>query len=49
MLDEGAHWCHLPNTIEPSMCGVDAAFLSYYFEHLLLMMLLNAEDVGDCR
>ena len=21
----GAHWCHLPNTTEQSMCGGDAA------------------------
>jgi len=21
----GAHWCHLANTIEPSMCSGDAA------------------------
>jgi len=21
----GAHWCHLANTTEPSMCGGDAA------------------------
>ena len=21
----GSHWCHLANTIEPSMCGGDAA------------------------
>jgi len=21
----GAHWCHLKNTTEPSMCGGDAA------------------------
>ena len=33
----GAHWHHLANTIEPSMCGGDAAFLSNYFNHLLLL------------
>jgi len=27
--------CTLANTIEPSMCGGDTAFLSNYFEHLL--------------
>ena len=25
VLGRGAHWCHLANTIEPSMCGGDAA------------------------
>jgi len=39
VLDWGAHWCHLKNTIEPSMCGSDAAFLSNYFDHLLLLPL----------
>ena len=29
-----AHWRHLANTSEPSMCGGDAV-LSNYFEHLL--------------
>ena len=31
----GAYWRHLANTIEPSMCGSDAALT--YFDHLLLM------------
>jgi len=26
MLDVGAHWHNLVNTIEPSMCGGNAAF-----------------------
>ena len=30
----GAHWLHPANTIEPSMCGSDAASLSNYFDHL---------------
>ena len=37
----GAHWCHLKNTTEPSMCGADAANLiqvvnqlSNYFDDL---------------
>ena len=34
MLCGGAHWCHLANTTEPSVCGDDVAFLSNYFEHL---------------
>jgi len=29
----GAHWCHLANTTEPSMCGL----MSNYFDHLLLL------------
>jgi len=33
----GAHWRHLANTIELSMCGGDAAFLSNYFDHLLFI------------
>ena len=40
VLDEGAHWRHLANTIEPSMCGSDAAFLSNCFDHLLLLMMM---------
>jgi len=35
VLDGGAHWCHLANTIEPSMCSGNAVFLSNYFDHLL--------------
>jgi len=34
VLDGGAHWRNLTNTIEPSMCGGDAVFLSNYFDHL---------------
>jgi len=29
-----AHWRNLANTIEPSVCGGDAAFLSNYFDNL---------------
>jgi len=32
----GAHWRHLVNTTEPSMCSGDVAFLSNYFEHMFL-------------
>ena len=28
VLDLSAHWRHLANVIEPTMCGGDAAFLS---------------------
>jgi len=34
----GAHWRHLANTIEPSVLGGDAALLSNYFDHLLLLL-----------
>jgi len=34
VLHGGTHWHHLANTIEPSMCRGDAAFLSNYFDHL---------------
>jgi len=37
----GADCCHLTNTIEPSMCGGDAAFLSNYFDHLLASVALE--------
>jgi len=40
LLDWGAHWRHLANMIEPSVCGDDAAFLLNYFDHLLLLLLL---------
>jgi len=39
VLDAGARWRHMTNTIEPSMCGGDAAlcqllwpFFYYYYE-----------------
>jgi len=36
VLDGGAYWRHLANTTGPSICGSDRAFLSNYFDHLLL-------------
>ena len=33
----GVHWHHLANTTEPSTCGGDEAFLSNYFDYLLLL------------
>ena len=36
----GAHWRHLKNATEPSMCGGEAA-LSNYFDHLFLMRLIK--------
>jgi len=35
VLHGGARWRNLTNTIEPSMCGGDAAFLSDYCDPLL--------------
>ena len=37
VLGGGAHWHNLANTNGPAMCGCDAAFLSNYFHHLLLL------------
>jgi len=34
-----AHWHHLANTTELSMCDGHAAFLSNYFDHLLLLAI----------
>jgi len=35
-----AHWRHLANTIEPSICGGDACgLMSNYYDHLLLLWL----------
>jgi len=34
----GADWRNLANTIKPFMCSGDAAFLSNYFDHLLLLL-----------
>ena len=34
-----AHWHHLANTIEPSACGGEAAFLSNYFDHLFPLVV----------
>ena len=46
LLDEGIHWRHLANAIEPSMCGGDAAFLPNYFDHLFMCaMFLRFEGI----
>jgi len=34
VLDGDAHWRHLVNTIEPSVCGGDAALCQHYCDHL---------------
>jgi len=44
-LDGGAHWRHLVNTIEPSMCGSDVAFFSNY----LLMFAIQSLVICYCR
>ena len=43
-LDGGAHWRHLVNTIEPSMCGSDVAFFSNY----LLMFAIQSLVICYC-
>jgi len=45
VLDEGAYWRNLANTIGPSMCGGAAAFLSNYFDHLLLFTALMPRNI----
>jgi len=35
-----AHWRHLMNTTEVSVCGGDVVFLSNYFDHLLLFIFI---------
>jgi len=35
-----AHWRHLMNTTEVSVCGSDVVFLSNYFDHLLLFIFI---------
>jgi len=44
----GAHWRHLMNTTEPSMCGDDAA-LSNYSDHLFLLRVVCvcAQKIGS--
>jgi len=39
--ERGAHWRHLANIIDPSMCGSDAAFSSNYFWPLVNLLLLG--------
>ena len=45
ILDVGVHWRLLANTIEPSVCGVDKAFLSNCFDHLFMVALWNRETI----
>jgi len=39
-LDKDARWRNRANTIEPSMCFSDAAFLSNFFDYLLRIRIL---------
>jgi len=48
VLDGGAHWRNLSNSIEPSMCCGDAAFSSNYFEHLFYKHIKMVDDIADC-
>ena len=36
----GAHWRHLANTIELSVCVSDANIMSNYFDHLLNLVIV---------
>jgi len=44
VLDEDAHWRHLANVVEPSVCGGDAAFLSNYFEHVFAVTFATSSS-----
>jgi len=44
-VNDRAHWRQVANTIEPSVCGGDAAFLSHYFDHLLYKIVHNEHNV----
>ena len=35
----GAHWRHLANTIEPSLCGGDAVLCRLIFNHFLFFVI----------
>jgi len=46
VLDVGAHWRHLANTTEPSVCGGDAALCqitltSYYYVIYMVLRLMQ--------
>jgi len=51
-----AHWRHLANTIELSVCGSDGALMSNYFDHLLTFvpiwlfccLALYIADISSC-
>jgi len=49
VLDGGAHWRYLPNTIKPPMCGDDAALLTNYFDHHLFKKFNDRVGLGCVR
>ena len=58
VLDEGAHWCHLANRIEPSMCIGDAAlcqitlttcYLHYLLESFSAVLTILAISVSGAK
>jgi len=42
-----AHWCHLANTIEPSVCGGNAVLCQITLTTCLLSLRAGRE--GDCK
>jgi len=48
VLHGDANWRNLADATEPSMCGSDAVFLSYYFDQLLLLGLMVVLLTGLC-
>ena len=43
ILDAVAHWRHLANVIQPSVCGIDVA-LSNYVDHLFKLTICNKKN-----
>jgi len=51
LLDGGAHWRNLADTIEPSICGGDAAYLSNYFDRffdIAVCIIIRLKGSGNC-
>ena len=44
MLGGGAHWRHLANVIEPSLCGGDGSVISGQIVLTTLLLVFNAES-----
>jgi len=40
-----AHWCHLANTIEPSVLRWQCSLMSNYFNHVLFIVLCDCCDL----
>ena len=49
MLNVGAHWRHLANTIESSMCDGDANFSSNFFYRYYRLQGWASESLYDLR